>query len=145
LNAQAGQDGVNLHASCIAVEGRGLLILGPSGSGKSALALQLMAFGADLVADDRTQITLQDGKLLASCPVPIHGLIEARGMGLLRAPTVTLVPLVLAVDLSHSSSERLPPRQKMVVLGQELDLVSAIQGNHFPAAILCYLKGSRQD
>ena len=44
--------GVNLHASCIAVHGRGVLILGPSGAGKSSLALQLMALGADLVADD---------------------------------------------------------------------------------------------
>lgn len=142
---KTGEGGVNLHASCVAVQGRGLLILGPSGSGKSALALQLMAFGADLVADDRTQITLVGKTLLASCPAPISGLIEARGIGLLRAPTVTLVPLVLAVDLGQSGSERLPPRQKLMVLGQDLDLVYAIQGNHFSAALLCYLKGARQD
>jgi HPr kinase/phosphorylase len=139
------KDGINLHASCVAVGGRGLLILGPSGSGKSALALQLMAFGADLVADDRTQISLHDGQLRASCPPPLCGLIEARGIGILRAPSVTSVPLVLAVDLGQSGDERLPPRHKMVVLGQDLDLVFAIQGNHFPAALLCYLKGARQD
>lgn len=104
-----------------------------------------MAFGADLVADDRTQISLQADGLRASCPAPIQGLIEARGIGLLRAPTATLVSLVLAIDLGQSNSERLPPRQKMVLLGQELDLVSAIQGNHLPAALFCYLRGGRQD
>ena len=46
-----------LHATCVAVDGRGLLILGPSGSGKSALALQLIALGAQLVADDRTRVS----------------------------------------------------------------------------------------
>jgi HPr kinase/phosphorylase len=145
LTPDPDRDGVNLHASCVAVGGRGLLILGPSGSGKSALALQLMAFGADLVADDRTQISLCDGQLRASCPAALCGLIEARGIGILRAPFVTSVPLVLAVDLGQSEGQRLPLRHKIVVLGQDIELVFAIEGNHFPAALLCYLKGGRQD
>jgi HPr kinase/phosphorylase len=136
---------ITLHASCVALDGQGLLILGPSGSGKSALALQLMALGAELVADDQTHLRQQGSALIASCPAAIQGLIEARGIGLLRVNPAASVPLVLAVDLGQSGHERLPPRDKIVLMGQEIDLVKAIQGNHFPAALLCYLKGSRQD
>jgi HPr kinase/phosphorylase len=132
-----------VHASCVAVAGRGLLILGPSGAGKSALALQLMAFGAELVADDQTHLQRQGSEVIASCPAAIRGLIEARGLGLLQADTRASAPLVLVVDLSQSGHERLPPREKIVLLGKEIELVKAIQGNHFPAALLCYLKGSR--
>ena len=79
---------VLLHASCVAISGRGVLIIGPSGSGKSALALQLMAFGASLVADDQTELTVQGGTLIARCPPTMSGLIEARGLGILRAQVV---------------------------------------------------------
>lgn len=135
---------VRLHASCVSVKGRGLLILGPSGAGKSALALQLMALGAKLVADDQTLVQRQAGRLTARCPKAIRGLIEARGIGILRVKPVASAPLVLVVDLGQSGHERLPPREKIVLLGQEIELVKAIQGNHFPAALLCYLTGSRQ-
>lgn len=133
-----------LHGSCVAVEGRGVLIVGPSGAGKSSLALALMALGAELVADDRTEVRPENGELLVSCPPAIKDLIEARGIGILRAQAVTCATLVMAVDLGQSEPERLPPRRKMSVLGQEIDLVYAIKGNHFPAALLCYLKGGRQ-
>ncbi len=136
---------MTLHASCVALKGRGVLIVGPSGAGKSALALQLMAFGAELVADDQTRVRLQNGELQASCPEAIRGLIEARGVGILRHDAVAAAPLVLAVDLGQSAHERLPPRRKFVLLGQEIDLVQATQSNHFPAAIICYLQGARQD
>lgn len=65
-----GADRTILHASCVALDGRGLLILGPSGSGKSALALELMALGADLVADDRTEIEGQGPDLVAAALRP---------------------------------------------------------------------------
>lgn len=136
---------VNLHATCVAVDGRGLLILGPSGSGKSALALRLMAHGAGLVADDRTDITLQDRDLIASAPPRLSGLIEARGLGILRADAVGPVPLVLAVDLAQTETERLPPRRSVTILGTPLPLVLGSQQDHFAASVLCYLKGGRQD
>lgn len=136
---------VNLHASCVAVEGRGLLILGPSGSGKSSLALRLLAFGAGLVADDRTDITLSDGDLIASAPPRLSGLIEARGLGILRADPVGPVHLVLAVDLAQTETDRLPPRRSVTILGTPLPLVLGSQQDHFPASVLCYLKGGRQD
>ena len=64
----APQGTLIMHASCVAVQGKGVLILGPSGAGKSSLALQLMALGADLVADDRTEISVQNGAAIARSP-----------------------------------------------------------------------------
>ncbi|MDT8854509.1 HPr kinase/phosphatase C-terminal domain-containing protein [Paracoccaceae bacterium Fryx2] len=133
-----------VHASCVALEGRGVLILGPSGSGKSGLALQLMAFGARLVADDRTVLRRDGAGLVASCPAPLVGLIEARGVGLLRADPVAEVPLHLAVDLGQAESDRLPPRRSIVMLDCALDLVLSVDGGHFPAAILRYVLAGRE-
>lgn len=132
-----------LHASCIALGDRGLLILGPSGAGKSALALTLMAHGAELVADDRTLIRAENGQLIASAPDPLQGLIEARGIGLLRAPHRPQAPLTLAIDLGQSEPDRLPPQRHITVQGIDLPLVLTPPHPHFPFAILCYLKGSR--
>ncbi len=135
---------VLMHASCVAISGRGLLIIGPSGSGKSALALDLMALGARLVADDQTELSLHDKTVIARCPPALHGLIEARGVGILTAPALAKTTIVLVADLSQPESDRLPPHRKTLLLGQEVDLVLG-QGNpHFPSAVLCYLTGSRQ-
>lgn len=133
-----------LHASCVAVDGRGMLILGPSGSGKSALALQLMALGAVLVADDRTEVRLENATLIARCPPTIHGLIEARGVGILRAPALAETTLALAVDLGQTETDRLPPRRSLTLFDYPLDLVFGNRSRHFPSALLCYLKGARQ-
>jgi HPr kinase/phosphorylase len=85
----------------VAVEGRGVLLVGPSGAGKSALALRLIALGAELVADDRTLVARHGDRLVAAAPASGHGLIEARGVGLLRLPALGAVPLALAVDLGQ--------------------------------------------
>ncbi len=133
-----------IHASCVAINGRGLLITGPSGAGKSALALQLMALGAALVADDQTELTLENSQLIARCPPNLSGLIEARGIGILRAPAITQAEIALVADLAQPEPDRLPPRRKVNLLGQSVDLVLG-QGNpHFTASVLCYLNGSRQ-
>ena len=71
-----------LHASCVGLDGDAVLILGKSGAGKSALALTLMAYGAQLVADDRVVLRPVDGRIIASAPDTIAGLIEARGVGI---------------------------------------------------------------
>ena len=134
-----------LHATAVAdAAGRGLLILGPSGSGKSSLALQLLSLGARLVADDRTVVTADAGGLTLSCPPTIRGLIEARGIGLLRAETTASAPLVLVVDLAGTETERLPPRRDIVLLGHRFDLVAGPVTAHFPAAVLSYLAWGRQ-
>ena len=133
-----------MHASCVAVSGRGLLILGPAGSGKSALAMQMMALGADLVADDQTEITLIGAQVVARCPPGLHGLIEARGVGILRAKAVAEAEIALVADLSQPEPDRLPPRRKLTLLGKDLDLVLGRGNPHLPAFVLCYLNGSRQ-
>ena len=134
-----------LHASCIAVEGCGLLILGPSGAGKSSLAIRLMALGAGLVSDDRTLVSVRDGRLVADCPrAAMRGLIEARGIGLLRAPVVDPVPLALAIDLGQPEPDRLPPFRTVTILGIQLPLVLHPQNDHFPDALMLYLRRGRQ-
>jgi HPr kinase/phosphorylase len=125
------------------VDGRGLLILGPSGSGKSALALQLIALGAQLVADDRVELRREADALVARCPVPLSGLIEARGVGLLRSPPVAQAPVVLAADLAAGEAERLPQAHGIVFLGVAVDLVRLPLNAHLPAALLVYLRGGR--
>lgn len=132
-----------LHASCVAVERRGLLILGPSGSGKSALALELMALGAELVADDRTEVWGKDERVIARCPLPIRGLIEARGVGILHVAALDQAYLHLVVDLGRAETQRLPPNHKISVCGRALDLVLHRPERHFPAALLQYLRGGR--
>lgn len=132
-----------LHASCVAVQDHGLLILGASGAGKSALALSLMAFGADMVSDDRTEIWSEHDRLFARPVATIKGLIEARGVGILRAPCLNCAEITLVVDLGQTETERLPPFRNVTLLGLQLPLVLNAAHDHFHASILCYLKGSR--
>jgi HPr kinase/phosphorylase len=133
-----------LHASCVAVGDRGLLILGPSGSGKSGLALRLISLGAALVADDQTTLTVETGRLVARCPAPIRALVEARGIGLLRAPTVEAATIALIVDLGRNEDHRLPPFRTFTILGCTTDLVLQAQNAHFPDALMLYLRHGRQ-
>ncbi len=93
---------MHIHASCAAREGHGVLLLGPSGSGKSDLLLRLLDHGFALVADDRVE--LEDG--VASAPAAIAGLLEVRGIGVVKLPHLARVPVALAVALS--TGERMP-------------------------------------
>jgi NAD(P)-dependent dehydrogenase (short-subunit alcohol dehydrogenase family) len=99
---------VNIHASCVAIRGKGVLLIGASGAGKSALALQLIDTGAKLVADDRCDLSARGGKLIAAAPVSIAGLMELRGIGIVQMPYAKSIGVVLAVKLGKSR-ERLPP------------------------------------
>ena len=134
---------VRLHASCVAVDGRGLLILGPSGSGKSSLALQMIGLGAALVADDQVDVTCAGDALVAAAPPALAGLIEARGVGMLRAGPVASVPLHLAVDLGQPASPRLPDQDAIVLLERRIALVKGPLSAHLPVALLLYLRGGR--
>jgi HPr kinase/phosphorylase len=136
--------GLDLHASCVAdAAGRALLILGPSGSGKSALAWALIGLGARLVADDRTELRRRGDRLLARPPAALAGLIEARGIGLLRAAALPEAEVRLAVDLGAPRADRLPPHRRKVILGVAVDLVEGPAAAHFPAALLHYLRAGR--
>lgn len=99
-----------LHASCVAIGERAVLIEGRSGSGKSDLALRLIDRGARLVSDDYT-IVKRQGKILVACPPPnIAGKIEVRGIGICAMAHVTDIPVALIVMLD-SAVERMPERR----------------------------------
>lgn len=134
-----------IHASCVSVGGRGLLILGASGAGKSTLALSMMALGARLVADDRTRLARQGGALVADCPEAIRGRIEARGVGILRADPAGPTGLVLAVDLDQREPERLPPFREVGFLGIRLPLVLGRGRDHLASVLRQYLVAGRSD
>jgi serine kinase of HPr protein (carbohydrate metabolism regulator) len=102
---------MNIHATCVRWKRSGILLTGRSGSGKSDLALRLIALGARLVADDRTDLTVVRGRLVAGAPKTIAGKIEVRGVGIVEIPHVAAAPIALVVDLS-GRVERLPePRR----------------------------------
>ena len=132
-----------VHATTVAIGDRAVLIRGPSGSGKSGLALQLMAMGATLVADDRTQVRRAGDSLVADAPEAIRGRIEARFVGILAVPPRGPVPLALVVEMGETEPERLPPRREAEILGLALPLVRKTDQPHFPAAIRLYLVADR--
>ena len=114
-----------LHVSCVARDGRAILISGRSGSGKSDLALRLIDRGAMLVSDDYTIVRCVRGRLLAAAPPNIEGRIEVRGVGILQFETVSDVPVALFVDLERDV-ERLPSsRETMTIAGVEVPLIAA--------------------
>ncbi len=90
-----------VHAGLIALRlgggWRGVLIQGPSGSGKSDLALRAIGQGFRLVADDRTVLFLSAGRLFGRAPGALHGLIEIRGVGVVQMAVLDLAPIVLSV------------------------------------------------
>lgn len=102
-----------IDGTCVEISGLGVLLRGPSGSGKSSLALRLIDGGAHLVADDRTDILKDGDQLVASAPAAIAGRLEVRGMGIVPVPSVARAPLALVVDLvaEGTAIERLPEAQ----------------------------------
>lgn len=112
-----------VHASAVAFAGRAVLILGGSGSGKSALALALIGRGGALVADDRVMLERRGRAVVARAPATIAGLIEARGVGLLRVPSVSEAVVTLAVDLERRPEARMPQREAITYLGMSIVLI----------------------
>jgi HPr kinase/phosphorylase len=94
---------MQIHGSCASRAGDGVLLVGPPGAGKSDLLLRLLARGFDLVADDRVDVL--DG--IARPPPALAGLLEVRGLGIVRLPHVASARLALAVMLAPSDT-RMP-------------------------------------
>lgn len=102
----------------------GVLLTGPSGAGKSDLALRLMSRGWRLVADDYTHVFASEMQIYATAPATITGRMEARGIGIVVQPTLTLVQLGLVVELQNEPVERLPEPRTRSLAGLDLPCVS---------------------
>jgi HPr kinase/phosphorylase len=120
-----------VHGTCIAfplVEEAGVaaavLLRGPSGIGKSDLALRLIDDGAQLVADDQVDLDLTEDGLLASAPDTILGMLEVRGVGLVHLPVAKKAALVAIIDLVAGDTiiERLPEPEEVDIAGTTLPL-----------------------
>lgn len=107
-----------IHATCIDMDGTGVLLRGRPGSGKSDLALRLIEAGARLVADDRVDLELRDGRVVASAPAEIVGLFEVRGLGVLPMEHLAESTLGAIVDLvAPEAVERIPGQATEDILG----------------------------
>ena len=112
------EEAVLVHATSIAFDGYAALLRGPSGSGKSDLALRLIDAGARLVSDDQTRIWRENEALMVRAPQPIAGLLEVRGIGIVRVEALPQARLALLVDLvAPQHVERMPEPRKETIFG----------------------------
>ncbi len=112
-----------VHATCISIDGRGVLLRGPSGAGKSDLALRLLDSGAQLVADDYTELTREGDRLRAQAPSILHGLFEVRGLGVLQLAAKDSVLVAAIIDLvPENEVERMPADDSFPFLGVSVPL-----------------------
>jgi serine kinase of HPr protein (carbohydrate metabolism regulator) len=119
-----------LHATAVAIGGRGVLLRGASGAGKSDLALRLIDRGAVLIADDQVLCTLKNGGVMLGAPEKIAGLIEIRGLGLRRMPCVT-AEMALVIDLVLPDQvPRLPEEAKTLICGLSFPCFSLAAFEH---------------
>ncbi|MCA8833727.1 MAG: serine kinase [Proteobacteria bacterium] len=144
----------NNHGTCVAMKSRGLLIIGQSGSGKSALALALLGLGCDLVCDDCVCLSVEKGAekseqtdvIIATPPATAKPMIEARGIGLLNAPLTPLTAktrLIAVVDMDSASDSRLPNREYATLQNRgqttRIDLIRGANQPNLHFALLQYL------
>lgn len=111
-----------VHATCVALDGmtgaRGVLLRGPSGSGKSDLALRLIDRGARLVSDDQVHLSVEDGALIARAPDTIAGRMEVRGVGIIPMEAAVQARLIAVFDLlTGDGVPRLPEQRSETLPG----------------------------
>ncbi|MBR1778350.1 MAG: HPr kinase/phosphatase C-terminal domain-containing protein [Alphaproteobacteria bacterium] len=110
-----------IHASCIEFMESGLLICGEPGAGKSDLCFRLTEMGARLVADDQTQIENIHGRLIASCPDSLQGLLEVRGLGIIEMPFLPKTQIHLKLSLQTSGKiDRMPEAETEIIEGVKI-------------------------
>jgi serine kinase of HPr protein (carbohydrate metabolism regulator) len=128
----------NIHATCVELAGAGVLLRGPSGSGKSDLALRLIDGGARLVADDRTIVLRQGSALFATAPEEIAGRLEVRGLGIVSVAFASLARVLLLCELVRAAEvDRLPHPATTTLLGVALP---CLRLDPFPASAAAKLR-----
>jgi serine kinase of HPr protein (carbohydrate metabolism regulator) len=114
-----------IHASLVDYLGRGILLRGASGSGKSDLALRLVDGGCQLVADDRVRLRRKGVQVFGSPPPELAGLLEVRGIGIFRLNNLDEARIDLVVDLVAATEvERLPAPRHETWFGVEVPIVA---------------------
>ncbi len=119
-----------IHGTCVDLDGAGVLLRGSSGSGKSDLALRLLdRGGARLVSDDQVEVSARGGRLTARAPKRLAGLLEVRGVGIVRVARVEATTLVLVADLcAPDAIERMPEPVRTEIGGVGLPLIRVDPG-----------------
>jgi HPr kinase/phosphorylase len=114
-----------VHGTAVAVDGGAILLRGPSGAGKSDLGLRLLDAGARLVADDQVELRRAGREIMARAPAALAGLLEIRGIGIVRIEALDEAPLVMIVDLVLSGEvERLPEARTERLLDLTIPLIA---------------------
>ncbi len=114
-----------VHATAVAIDGKAVLLRGPSGAGKSDLGLRLIDAGASLISDDQCELRRDGDRVLVRAPATIRGLLEVRGIGIVRLPPLADVPLALIADLvAPDRVERLPEPRREPILGLDVPVVA---------------------
>lgn len=142
--ADPAPDRLVAHASAVAFDTRAVLIQGASGSGKSGLALRLIALGGVLVADDRVVLERRGRSIVARAPDPLRGLVEARGIGLLRTERVAdNVPVSAVVDLDFAPAARMPQLRVIDLLGTDVELIFGRGVPNLDAVLVFIMQNAR--
>jgi HPr kinase/phosphorylase len=112
-----------MHATCVDINGSGVLIVGRSGSGKSSLAINLLALGSKLVADDRCELIKKNNRFSVSKPASLPNSIEIRGVGLVSVPMVVETSLDWVVNMDEAEKERMPDLRFTEIDGYKIPTV----------------------
>jgi len=122
------------------VDGRGALIIGPSGSGKSGLALSIIALGGQLVGDDQIDLIRTDDQVHMHHSPTIQNQIEARYFGLLHVPFVATARLNCVVDMGRKQPNRLPEHETVTIFEQNIPIFAGANVPNLASVLYVHLK-----